>query len=98
MRKGKLKDRQNSWFFHSHKKYGIYPTNWQGWTVVVLYVGAILYSFTQIDSVSHSVSDTLIQFFPLFLLYSLFFFIIVHLKLQPEAVKKLVQTKNRRNK
>lgn len=97
MRKGKLKDRKNVWF-HSHARYGVYPANWQGWIVAVLYIGAILYSFTQIDSLSHSVSDTLIQFIPLFLLYSLFFFIIVHLKLQTEIAKKSGYTKNKKKK
>ena len=42
---------------------GTLPT-WQGWIVLLVYTVLVVYNAIRIDSNSHSVSDTLINFVP----------------------------------
>lgn len=52
--------------------FGWKPATWQGWVIVSLYLLSLLYSFLQTDGTSHSVGDTLLNFLPQFILFSLF--------------------------
>jgi hypothetical protein len=52
------------WFHAKQYGWGWYPSTWQGWTVICLYVCINLYLFYTIDSSSHSVSDTVMNYFP----------------------------------
>lgn len=56
---------EKAWF--RKRKYGYgwgLPQTWQGWVIFLLYIAFIPYDFVSIDSTSHSVSDTLINFIP----------------------------------
>jgi hypothetical protein len=69
------------YWFKAHKSgYGWHPSTWQGWLVIVLYLGFLIHSFIQIDSHSHSVSDTLIGFLPRFLIFTALLTILTYLK------------------
>ncbi len=71
------------WFkAHSHG-YGWSPDTWEAWVVFFLYIAALIYSFIQIDSSSHSVSDTLINFVPRFFIFSALLLSIAYLKGEP---------------
>lgn len=43
------------------------PTNFSGWVVTLVLLGCLLFVFRAIDSMSHSVSDTLLKFSPWFI-------------------------------
>lgn len=71
------------WFRARRHGVGWTPSSWQGWTVLALYVGLLTHSFFQIEGQSHSVSDTLINFFPRFLIFTALLTIITYLKGEP---------------
>jgi hypothetical protein len=72
---------KNQYWFKANKSgYGWHPANWKGWTILGLYVVFLIYSFIEIHLQSHSVSDTLIAFFPRFLLFSALLTIVTYLK------------------
>lgn len=50
----------NYWFKAKRYGWGWYPSSWQGWTVLALYIGALVWKFRGIDAYSHSASDTLL--------------------------------------
>lgn len=52
--------------------FGWKPVAWQGWVIVTLYIFALVYAFFQINNTSPSVGDTLLNFLPQFILFSLF--------------------------
>ncbi len=68
------------WFKANKSGYGWHPGCWQGWVVIALYIGLLVHSFIQIDSKTHSASDTLLGFLPRFLLFSALLTIITYLK------------------
>ena len=68
------------WFNANKSGYGWHPANWKGWVILLLYIAFLVQSFLQVDSQSHSVSDTLANFFPRFLLFSAILTIITYLK------------------
>jgi hypothetical protein len=54
---------KNLWF--KAKKYygwGWYPARWQGWVVLLVWLGLVIFLFGHIDATSHSASDTLRPF------------------------------------
>ena len=53
------------WFKAKPYGYGWYPASWQGWLILTVFISLEVFSFFLIDSRSHSVSDTLINFVPL---------------------------------
>jgi hypothetical protein len=71
---------QRYWFKANKSGYGWHPATWEGWIILLLYIVALVYSFLQIDRESHSVSDTLLGFFPRFLLFSALLTIVTYLK------------------
>jgi hypothetical protein len=68
------------WFKANKSGYGWHPANWKGWTILILYFIFLIQSFLQINMLSHSVRDTLINFFPRFLLFTAILTIITYLK------------------
>ena len=46
------------------RRFGLFfvPVHWMGWILAVLSIAYTVYSFIEIDSRSHSASDTLINF------------------------------------
>ncbi len=56
---------KNPWF--GARKYGWgwgFPITWQGWLVLIGYLGFIVYDFIRLNNTQHSVSDLLINFVP----------------------------------
>ncbi len=47
------------WFKAKKYGWGWYPSTWQGWLVLSVFVFILIQDFIRIDSTSHSVSDTL---------------------------------------
>ncbi|HVA96993.1 MAG TPA: hypothetical protein VND99_05025 [Candidatus Acidoferrales bacterium] len=68
------------WFNANKSGYGWHPANWKGWVILLLYIIFLVQSFFQVDLKSHSVSDTLIGFFPRFLLFTAILTVITYLK------------------
>lgn len=56
--------RKKIWFKAKEYGWGWYPSTWQGWVILSGYIGVVVWDFIRIDSKSHSVSDTLINFIP----------------------------------
>ncbi len=52
------------WFKAKRYGYGWYPATWQGWLVILIYIVLITLDALRIDALSHSVSDTLINWIP----------------------------------
>lgn len=68
------------WFKANKNGWGWKPAHWLGWLVLVGYFAALVYSFIEIDSRTHSVSDTLINFVPQALVYTGILTVITYLK------------------
>lgn len=51
------------WFVRKRYGWGWVPARWQGWAVLGAYTGGLVSIFWNIDNRSHSVSNTLINFF-----------------------------------
>ena len=62
---------KKKWFKTKQYGWGWYPSSWQGWLVLLTLIITNVYSFIAIDSKSHSVSDTLINFIPLTLILAI---------------------------
>ncbi len=56
------------WFASLRHGIGWRPATWQGWGIVTLYVGFLVWDFLRIGSSSNSISDTIIAFIPEFLI------------------------------
>ena len=72
-----LKDNPKGYWFRARLYgWGWMPARWQGWIVLLVFVILITLNAYRIDSNSHSVSDTLINFIPqTFILVLILFFI-----------------------
>jgi len=75
------------WFKTQGKGIVWYPASWQGLVIILVYFATLLYAFIQIDSHSHSVSDTLINFFPRFFILSALLTCITYLKGEQQKKK-----------
>lgn len=51
------------WFKAKLYGWGWQPSSWEGWLCLAAYLAFIILYFRDIDSKSHSASDTLINFF-----------------------------------
>lgn len=51
------------WFKRKTYGWGWYPSTWQGWAILGAYTGGLIATFRDIDSTSHSGSETLVGFF-----------------------------------
>ena len=56
------------WFKSRNNLLFSYPTEWQGWAVLIVWIALTVQIFQIIDKNSHSASDTLIGFFLPFIL------------------------------
>lgn len=52
------------WFKAKEYGWGWYPATWQGWLILLGFVGLVSANAFRIDSNSHSVSDTLMNVIP----------------------------------
>lgn len=66
------------WFKAKRYGWGWYPVTWQGWAVLVMYVFAVLTTVFYIDRHEHSASDSLMGFFPLVYILTVFLIIICY--------------------
>ncbi|MBA3724775.1 MAG: hypothetical protein H0W89_07925 [Candidatus Levybacteria bacterium] len=71
---------EHYWFKANKSGYGWHPHSWEGWVVFFSYIGLLIHSFLQIDAISHSASDTLLNFLPRFLLFTAIITVITYLK------------------
>lgn len=53
------------WFSAKDYGWGWQPSSWQGWVILLVFIGFNLAVFFGIDRLSHSVSDTLMVFLPI---------------------------------
>ncbi len=58
------------WFRAKRYGWGWVPCSWEGWASLAVYIIAIVYEFLSADIASHSVSDTLFNFIPGVLLFT----------------------------
>ena len=56
------------WFKAKQYGFGLYPSSWQGWIIILIYLLLLVEFFEIIDRYSHSASDTLIGVFIPFIL------------------------------
>lgn len=59
---------ENVWFKRKLYGWGWTPVKWQGWLTILVYVTAVGFVFSRIDSDSYSTKDTIFQFIIPFLL------------------------------
>ncbi len=69
---------KEKWFKAKSYGWGWTPATWQGWSVLLLYVVITIMLFISIDSNSHSVSDTLINFVPNVIILSIILVIVCY--------------------
>ncbi len=50
------------WFKAKKYGWGWYPSTWEGWTVLLVFVFILIRDFIRLDATSHSGSDTLRPF------------------------------------
>lgn len=74
---------KNKWFKRKLYGYGWTPATWQGWFTLVIFLGFNIWNFLRIDSQSHSVSDTLINFVPVFFVTTFILILICIIKGEP---------------
>jgi hypothetical protein len=75
-----METNSNLWFKAKKYGWGWTPCSWQGWTALGVYIIAILYEFFAIDMNSHSVSDTLINFIPTVIIFTIILIAICYIK------------------
>ncbi len=68
------------WFRAKRYGWGWYPSTWQGWTVILLYVAILLFLFLTLDSQLRSPVETVKQFFPIELILTTILVLICYLK------------------
>ncbi len=68
----------NYWFRAKKYGYGWTPASWQGWFVLALYIFLSVHAFIVIDAHNHSGSDTLINFVPRLVVYTLILLLITY--------------------
>lgn len=56
------------WFKRKLYGWGWYPASWQGWLILAAFIALNVHEFLRIDTGSHSISDTLINFLPILLI------------------------------
>lgn len=66
------------WFKAKQYGWGWYPATWQGWAILAMYIFAALTTSLYIDAHEHSVSDSLMGFFPIIYILTVFLIIICY--------------------
>ena len=54
--------KKNLWFKAKNYGWGWYPSSWQGWATLCVYVIGVTWNFYRLDEFSHSNSDTIRPF------------------------------------
>jgi hypothetical protein len=70
--------KKKPWFKAKMYGWGWYPSSWQGWLVLFLFILLNVITFIKIDKNSHSVSDTLIGFVPALFVLCIFLICIAY--------------------
>lgn len=65
------------WF--KNTRLGLMPTGAVGWVITLAFIGILIIKFWLIDSASHSISDSIINFYPYILFYSAIYLILAYL-------------------
>jgi hypothetical protein len=68
------------WFKAKSYGWGWTPSSWEGWVVIALYIIITIWNFIRIDSLSHSLSDTFINFIPETLVLAVLLILIAYWK------------------
>ncbi len=71
---------QKLWFKAKKYGWGWYPSSWQGWSIIFLYSLGIGLYFKNIDTYSHSASDTLIGLIVPVSIQTIFLLVICYVK------------------
>ena len=50
------------WFRAKNYGWGWYPSSWQGWILLLIYIIGLIWNFYRLDEISHSNSDTIRPF------------------------------------
>ncbi len=74
MKKGKL------WFKAKMFGWGWYPVSWEGYLILAMYLLGTVLNFINVDRLTHSISDTLINFSLPFVINTIFLLIICYAK------------------
>ena len=76
------------YWFKPHKySFGWAPASWEGWLVMLVYLGGLVYFFIKSNATSHSVSGTLLALAPEFLLLSGILICVTYLTGEPHSWK-----------
>ncbi len=75
-----MNESKKIWFKAKNYGWGWQPSSWQGWLVLLVFIGFNIKIFWLIDRSSHSVSDTLINFVLPFILSTVILIIICYFK------------------
>ncbi len=71
---------QKPWFKAKRYGWGWTPITWQGWVIMIIWILINLKAFILMDVKSHSGSDILISFAPIFIITTIIFLIICYRK------------------
>ena len=82
---------KNPWFTLHKWGTGWIPITWQGWIVTIAFIGFTIYNFFRIDGMSHSVSDTLINFIPQTLVFAGLFSVVCYFKSDKSSDKNMLK-------
>lgn len=81
-----LKDNPKGyWFKRKLFGWGWTPATWQGWLVTLVFAGLIVWNAARIDALSHSASDTLMNFVPQTIALLIVFLVILWRTGEPPA-------------
>ena len=75
-----MEQQKTLWFKAKTFGWGWYPSTWQGWGVLFLYLFAVISNVVFVNNHVHSNSDFLIQFFPQEFVLTAFLIIICYAK------------------
>ena len=64
-----MRSKKEIWFKAKTYGYGWYPSMWQGWLILFIFILAEILTFAIIDKNSHSASDTLRPFIIFSIIY-----------------------------
>lgn len=75
-----MEQEKRLWFKAKNYGWGWYPSSWEGFLVLILYLIGTILHFINIDKFAHSGSDTLINFAIPFIINTTFLLIICWVK------------------
>ena len=73
-----MEEKKVLWFKAKRYGWGWYPSTWQGWGILFLYLFAVISNVVFINNHVNSSSDFLIQFFPQELALTIFLIVICY--------------------